>query len=158
MEGLTIYNEFITTTYEEDLLKKIYQMPWNCDLKRRTQQYGYHYSYTTRSLSHAPDIPTFIQPIIDELLPKTNQVIINEYVNGQSISPHYDNKKLFDGAIASLSLGAPCKFILGDQVYNINARSAMTMELAARYDHMHSTKPLKRNQTRVSITLRHTAA
>ena len=48
--GLTYISNYISSAYEEKLLKLIDTQEWNLDLKRRTQHYGYKYDYTARSV------------------------------------------------------------------------------------------------------------
>ena len=43
IDGLTIIPQFITKKEERNLINEIENNPWNYDLKRLTQHYGYNY-------------------------------------------------------------------------------------------------------------------
>ena len=109
--GLTLVPNFITPAEEKDLLHCIDAQPWNKELSRQTQHYGYRYVYSTRKLSPAPPIPDWLKSIHDRICTHLNlsepfdQVIINEYHPGQGISTHTDHIALFGPVIISLSLG-----------------------------------------------------
>jgi hypothetical protein len=85
--GLTYISNYISSEYEEKLLKLIDTQEWNLDLKRRTQHYGYKYDYTARALDESyylGEIPYWIDKLCNKLylecifMEKPDQVIINE--------------------------------------------------------------------------------
>jgi alkylated DNA repair dioxygenase AlkB len=114
--GLFYTKDFITKEESNKLLEEIYKRLWNTSLKRRTQHYGYYYDYKTSHLNFSTEtepIPDFIkfllpklkeQPALANFLP--DQVIINEYLNGQGIAAHIDRISDFGDKICSLSLGS----------------------------------------------------
>lgn len=112
---LVIVPNFLTRAEEDDLLQAIDCAPWNLDLRRRVQQYGYRYDYKARAVSAADrlgDLPSWAVDIARRLVDYDyfeslpDQVIVNEYLPGQGISPHTDRTTCFGPTVASLSLGA----------------------------------------------------
>jgi alkylated DNA repair dioxygenase AlkB len=112
---MMITSAYISSSAEAALLEKIDQQPWRTDLKRRVQHYGYVYDYRARRVaaeSYLGPLPPWLAKLAQRLkydaifceLPQ--QVIINEYLPGQGISPHIDCEPCFGPVIASLSLGA----------------------------------------------------
>lgn len=77
--------------------------------QRPTQQYGYSYHFTARTLATADPVPQWLQPLCERVsrtpfavLPQ--QVIANGYETAmEGIAPHIDHA-LFGAAVASLSL------------------------------------------------------
>lgn len=89
IQGLTYIPEYITTEAESRLLDLIDSNAWNCELKRRTQHYGYKYDYAAREVSsdsYLGSLPYWLQELSyelhqDKLFPEIpDQVIINEYI------------------------------------------------------------------------------
>lgn len=93
---------------------------------RRVQHYGSRYDYRSGgfasnsflSNSSQPNGETKAPPITGPLLLMTqrlskllqhdfNQIIVNEYLSGQGISPHTDDVRIFGDTIVTLSLGQP---------------------------------------------------
>jgi alkylated DNA repair dioxygenase AlkB len=116
-EGLVYLRNFLTEEEGEELLRHIDNEAWLSDLKRRVQHYGYKYDYKTRKINnsmHLGALPSFFSPIIARLLAQgilatpPDQVIVNEYLPGQGISPHLDKVELFEDHIVSISLNSPC--------------------------------------------------
>jgi alkylated DNA repair dioxygenase AlkB len=70
-----------------------------------------------------------------------DQVIINEYLPGQGISPHTDCIPCFGKTIASLSLGSPCvmDFCKGIEKHSLmlERRSLLVLLDGARYEWQH---------------------
>lgn len=111
INGLKIIENFITPEEEQQLLEQINQEDWNNSLSRRTQHYGYEYSYSVKNqATKTKDIPKWMNSILKRIEQETNfafnQVIINEYQPGQGIANHIDSPTLFDEIIVSLSLGS----------------------------------------------------
>ena len=117
--GLILIENFITNEQEKDLLEFI-DSPnnsWNTKLSRRTMHFGYEYSYNQNgSLTESNPIPKEFDWLINLISSKLdikeqpiNQIIINEYLPGQGISPHIDSNS-FGDIIVSLSLGSPCYY------------------------------------------------
>jgi alkylated DNA repair dioxygenase AlkB len=113
--GLTYLPDFLTPEAANSLVSAIDALPWETNLSRRTQQYGYTYAHKSAALdpTYLGEFPTFLQAIAEQLcrgnfFAKTpNQVIINEYEPGQGIGKHIDATVYFGPVIASLSLLAP---------------------------------------------------
>lgn len=86
-KGLELKENFITPTAEQELLKEIGKRPQLNDLKRRIQHYGFKYDYKVKGkLEYLGEVPLFLKQI--DVGFYFNQVIINEYLQGQGISPH----------------------------------------------------------------------
>ena len=114
---LILIENFISSEQEKQLIDFIDSKDntWNNLLKRRTMHFGYEYNYhQSGTLRETKPIPKEFNEIID-LVGKQlnkyvenqpiNQVIINEYLPGQGISPHIDANS-FGDVIVSLSLGS----------------------------------------------------
>jgi len=111
--GLRLIKDYISREEERELIVNIDSETWDdTTLKRRTQQYGYEYSYKTRDLtSKVIPIPKWLDNIINRVktfFPRTpEQIIINEYLPGQGITKHIDSPK-FDEPVVSLSMLSSC--------------------------------------------------
>jgi len=170
--GLIYISNYISSEYEEKLLKLIDIQEWNLDLKRRTQHYGYKYDYTSRSLDasyYLGEMPCWIDDLCSQLhsdsifIEKPDQVIINEYMPGQGIASHIDCAPCFGGTICSLSLESGCVMDLswGDikRCINLEPRSLLILKEDARYKWKHGIAPRRsdngvKRQRRVSLTFR----
>jgi len=167
---LRIVTDWITKEEERDLLHHIHVHPWddNPDLQRRTQQFGYIYSYRRRACSvrraeHVgPPLPTWIRPYLARLESDTpiHQMIVNEYTSGQGIAAHLD-AAAFGPTIYSISLASDAVFrfecILDTSKWyevTVPRRSLLVLEGAARNLWTHAIPARKRSATRISITLR----
>jgi alkylated DNA repair dioxygenase AlkB len=172
--GLSLTKEFITLDEEQELINRLDKESWNTSLSRRTQHYGYEYSYTDKDAKKtAPPIPEYCDYLIDRLLEQNilkerpDQMIVNEYKPGQGIAPHVDNVKYFTDGIASVSLGSD---VMMDFINVstpslkkegvLNKRSVLSMHGIARYKWKHGiaqrTKdPVCGKRTRrISLTFR----
>jgi alkylated DNA repair dioxygenase AlkB len=158
-KGLTLQENFINEAFEEELLEEIDKRPWLTDLKRRVQHYGYKYDYKTKGkVGFLGEIPEFLLSLNPGF--KFNQVIVNEYLPGQGISPHIDLPSVFGECIASLSLGASCIMEFTKEAETIPlllpSKSLLILKDEARYNWKHGIKGAKSNikSRRVSITFR----
>ena len=170
--GLAYIPHYISSEYQEELLKLIDTQEWNLDLKRRTQHYGYKYDYTARSLdasSYLGKIPYWIDELCSKLhgdaifIQKPDQVIINEYMPGQGIASHKDCVPCFEGIICSLSLASGCIMdLMNDNVKKsiyLEPRSLLILKGDARYKWKHGIASRKsdhgvKRQRRISLTFR----
>lgn len=167
--GLTYIKNFITYENERSLIQIINKQPWNTDLKRFTQQYGYHYNYINRSIYQNEQIkplPDWIMPLLTQINDTNqpiNQAIINRYLPGEGISAHIDSA-IFGSHIYSISLGSPCMFIYKKDDENhelyVLPRSLIIMSGPSRTSYTHEIIPRKidnnyKRTTRYSITFRH---
>jgi alkylated DNA repair dioxygenase AlkB len=130
---------------------------------RRVCHFGYEYQYKSPILIACDPIPDLFSTIISRLPKITGiqfepeQVIINEYLPGQGISPHIDHIKLFGDCIASLTIGseATIKFELNKLVKTVKPipGSLYIMTHDARWKWKHSLRNTSK-KTRYSVTYR----
>ncbi|RKP26126.1 hypothetical protein SYNPS1DRAFT_4331, partial [Syncephalis pseudoplumigaleata] len=168
--GLILVEEFVSPEEEEALVAVVDEQPWsghgigqvaaavsaailcgschptmcrpNPEMRRRTQHYGYEFSYQKRKVMRELDMPmprlftTVIERIVAdprglwraESLPP-DSVIVNEYERGQGIMPHTDAPSAFGPVVASLSLLSDCLFTF----YSLDdPNSTLTHHLVAR--------------------------
>lgn len=169
--GLTYIDDIITIDEELFLISTIDNLPWNTQLKRRTQHYGYTYDYNSSDISNniAEPIPEWCNFLIDRLLERgilkvrPDQMIVNEYEPGQGIYPHVDNIKTFDNGIVSVSLSSDITMNLINKEdkrdITLKRRSVICFYDDARYIWRHGITPrksdnkVKRNR-RISLTFR----
>ncbi len=176
--GLTITPNFIDQNYEQELIQNISQESWNTALARRTQHYGYKYNYRSRSITeddYLGSFPQWLDKLTDYITEKAvlkrrpDQIIINEYLPGQSIAAHIDMTTLFDEHICSLSIGSNIMMIYSrsdkQEHYYLERCSLLEMTNDARYKWKHSIPNKKIDvvngvkiprSTRYSITFRKT--
>ena len=172
--GLYYYPEWLLKDEEAQLISNIDKMPWDNELKRRRQQYGFPYNVKAKNLySHKGEpMPTWLYPVAKLLWQDghfnrmPDQAIINEYMPGQGISAHID-AKIFGPVVASISLNSFTTMELsnGRDRYSIGLepRSLLVLTDNARWDWAHEIKrtqydeesglQIKRGR-RVSITFR----
>ncbi len=170
--------DLISIEEEALLIEIIDAQPWLDDLKRRVQHYGYKYNYKSRRIDTTMkigDLPDWLDNIAEKLLTlgifkeKPDQVIINEYLPGQGISPHIDCEPCFDDTIVSLSLLSGVTMDFTHSIKNekvavyLQPRSIVVLQGGSRYDWQHSIAPRKtdvcenkniKRSRRVSLTFR----
>ena len=98
-----------------------------------------------------------------------NQVIVNEYLPGQGISPHVDCEPCFEDTIISLSLASDTTMMFTSEKTNekipvvLRKRSLIILKEDSRYIWKHSIPPRKsdkidsktvKRQRRISLTFR----
>lgn len=163
--GLKYLEKWLSSEEETELLAHINNSEWETSLKRRVQQYGPVYNYTTKKLNKAPwkEIPSWIKDVFYSRLMDINyfdeepaQLIINEYEPGQGITRHIDSP-IFGDTIASLSLLSDATMDIGqyekEEISFILARrSLMVFRGEARYNWYHCIPPV--SEKRISITFR----
>lgn len=150
INGLSYIPDWITPDEEVELISIIDQQPWNTDLKRRVQHYGYAYDYKARNVTrdlYLGALPDWLQPLVQKLASDglfqavPDQVIINEYLAGQGISPHIDCIPCFGKTIASLSLCSPCvmDFYKDTEKHSLmlERRSLLVLSHSTRYEWQH---------------------
>lgn len=164
-KGLYMVNNFISSAEEKILLDFLDSQKWNNTLKRRTQHYGYEYDYTKVTLNAAERIPDFLSPLLKRVSSyiEADQIIVNEYLPGQGISKHIDNKILFGDVVLSLSMGSNCVMVLerGTTKFNylLQRRSLLILSDESRNEWFHSIPARKKDDgvlrdRRVSLTFR----
>ena len=140
------------------------------------QHYGYKYDYKARGITQdlqLEPIPDWLARYCELLATEEvftrppDQVIINEYLPGQGITPHIDCVPCFGDTIASLSLGSPCvmEFSKGAEKIPVllEPRSLVVLFGDARYRWKHAI-PLRKTdvmdgmkyqrERRLSLTFR----
>ena len=168
---------WVSVEDERELLAAIDSAPWRDDLKRRVQHHGWRYDYKARAVrdeDYLGPLPAWAGPIARRLAApelmrgEPDQLIVNEYVPGQGITPHID-RPVFGPVIASLSLGSACVMRLsrarGDDVVELvlprrsllvlrgPARDAWRHAIPARKSDMINGRRVPRAR-RVSLTFR----
>lgn len=150
--GLRYLTEYVTRTDERALVEAIDSLPWNTEWRRRRQPYGAGYGRG----GEAPRIPDWGRRLADQMFAggvtdvPFDQVLVNEYLPGQGVSPHRDYA-LFGRTVVSLSLLSPCvmdfrhpktgrreRLLLGP-------RSLLVLADEARYEWEHGIAPRKRD-------------
>jgi alkylated DNA repair dioxygenase AlkB len=174
IKGLVYVAALLSAEEQQRILAEIDAQPWQDDLKRRVQHYGYKYDYKARSVDpsmYVGPLPEFALDVArlllaQGLLPELpDQLIVNEYQPGQGISAHVDCKPCFKNTIATVSLGSGCEMDLicvatGEvKTILLDKGSALVLSDEARYDWMHRIKARKSDQgvprgRRVSLTFR----
>jgi len=149
--GLHYVADFIPPSEEASLVAIIDRQPWLTGLKRRVQHYGWKYDYTARRVHESmrlgtlPDwLATYCRKLHEggyfSTLP--DQVIVNEYLPGQGITPHVDCVPCFGDTIASISLGSACimEFSKGMEKIPVwlEPRSLVILTGDARYGWKHA--------------------
>lgn len=176
--GLVVMRDFVTKEQEIDLLQTIDTQPWQHDLKRRVQHYGYRYDYQARAVtrhSYLGPLPPWGSDIAQRLIKDghfddlPDQMIVNEYLPGQGISAHIDCVPCFGPVVASLSLGSACVMIFRHPKHHqkfdivLPQRSLAILTGPARYEWTHEIPARKSDiingsriprDRRVSLTFR----
>ena len=172
--GLSYVPGFLTADMQASLLTQIDAMPWNCELQRRVQHYGYRYDYKTRRIDdsmYLGVLPRFACELTSllERVPSyaqdSDQLIVNEYLPGQGISAHVDCETCFNDRVAAISLGGACEMELRElktkrRVFvTLQPGSLLAMTGDARYRWSHQIRARLRDdgiprRRRVSLTFR----
>jgi alkylated DNA repair dioxygenase AlkB len=178
IQGLEYIEEFISDEEEVALISEIDNNGWLNDLKRRVQHYGYKYDYKKRNIDPSMKIgnlPGWVEELVSRLKELGNmpylpdQLIVNEYLPGQGISPHIDCEPCFGNTIASLSLGSHCVMKFSNKSTQkefdlmIKPKSLLIMQDEARYKWHHGINARKTDvvegiryarRRRISLTFR----
>lgn len=110
--GLRYTPDFLDSGEEATLVEQIDRNPWNGEMQRRVQHYGFRYDYRTRQTpasERARPLPGWARDVArrlceSEFLPEMpDQLIVNEYRGDQGIGRHRDSLCFADG-IATVSL------------------------------------------------------
>lgn len=178
VDGLAYVPDFITPQQEASLISTIDAQDWLTDLKRRVQHYGWRYDYKAKRISEdlrLGELPDWLAGYCKKLhidgyfSQMPDQVIINEYLAGQGITPHIDCVPCFGDTIASLSLGSPCVMELSKDSQKrpllLEPRSLVVLSGEARYRWKHAIARRKTDkingistprERRISLTFRTT--
>ena len=119
--GLVYVPNFLTSSEEEKLVRKIDGSDWQSEqLRRRVQHYGWRYDYRKRQVDksmHLGPLPDWASRIAKRLVSRQllvelpDQVIVNEYRGNQGINKHVDQETHFADGIAMISLVEPWEMI-----------------------------------------------
>jgi alkylated DNA repair dioxygenase AlkB len=158
-EGKILMDYLINSTEWQDVWKP---------KSRKVIQYGYSYPYYKQNkLEKTKDIPQMFKDLLSqervnalfgkEILSKPmDQLIINRYLEKESISAHIDHVKYFGDTICCISLGSPTFVIFKKDEKSIEIllepNSMYIMTSDARYKFTHELKQEK--GTRISLTFR----
>jgi alkylated DNA repair dioxygenase AlkB len=174
IDGLRYVPDFVTVAEEAEMLARVDTEPWLDDLERRVQHYGYRYDYKARKVSRSMfvgPLPALADAVSARLVAMglmsepPDQLIVNEYVPGQGISPHVDCVPCFGPRIVTVSLGSQCEMDFdpvdgGERVQlMLEPRSALLIADEARYRWRHSIRGRlsdrgRARTRRVSLTFR----
>jgi alkylated DNA repair dioxygenase AlkB len=174
IQGLGYLPGVLTPEEQVKVLAEIDKMPWQDDLKRRVQHYGYKYDYKARAINHSMyvgPLPPFAVEVAQQLMSHglisgfPDQLIVNEYQAGQGISAHVDCEPCFKDTIVTVSLGSTYEMdfisLESREVCStlLEPGSALVLERAGRYQWMHCIKARKSDHgvprgRRVSLTYR----
>lgn len=173
-EGFLYVPDFISEGEEDQLIKEISKIELHpmifqgFEAKRKTESFGYDYSFDRRKLSKGKDIPQPFRFLIEKVAGRISmaadefkEVLITEYPPGAVINWHRDAPP-FD-LIAGISLLTDCTFRLRPHdkalqnrksvfKFNLAPRSLYVIHGTARTDWQHSISPV--TGTRYSLTLR----
>jgi alkylated DNA repair dioxygenase AlkB len=170
-EGFRYRPEFLAAAAEAELLERISRLAFGevrmrgVAAKRRTVQYGWHYSFESFRLSQAPPPPAYLEPLRERAagfagvppaaLP---EILVTEYQPGAAIGWHGDAAPF--GIVVGISLGSPCRFRFKRErdgtreaiAIELAPRSAYVLDGPARTDWLHSIPAVR--ALRYSITFR----
>lgn len=117
VKGLLYLPEYITNEEHTLFWQAVNAQNWLGDLKRRVQHYGYKYDYKARFIDYSMkigELPEWVTALAKKLYQNgympaiPDQLIVNEYKQGQGIASHVDCEPCFGDTIISLSLGSSC--------------------------------------------------
>ncbi len=173
--GLQYIENYLEIAQEKLLIETIDKQKWLSGLKRRVQHYGYKYNYRKKNIDHSSyigPIPEWLILLCTKLYQENiftdipDQVIINEYMPGQGISPHIDCIPCFGEVICSLSLGSSCIMEFKNKIkvsLLLEPRSLLVLSKDARFIWTHSIPARKQDiylgtkilrARRISLTFR----
>lgn len=161
--GLTIINDFISETEENNILSQFGTTQKNNKkskfLRNSIRRYGSSLPYDQEMVSDI--IPKYLDDLCEKIVNdgylkiKPNSVSINEYLIGNSIAPHIDSKTSGEViSILSLLSDAIMEFSNDSDKFSVKLprRSLIQMRNEIRYEWRHSVPPVKNN--RFSIVFR----
>lgn len=174
VQGLVYMPRFLSPEEQIDILAAVDNEPWQNDLKRRVQHYGYKYDYKARAVNHSMyvgPLPPFAVEVARQLISCglitefPDQLIVNEYKPGQGISAHIDCEPCFQNTIVTVSLGSTCEMdfisLESGEIRStlLETGSALVLRDAGRYQWMHCIRARKSDHgvprgRRVSLTYR----
>lgn len=167
-KGLALVADYLTVDEETALVNALDELPWLGEIQRRTQQYGYHYSYRKQRVDDTPvpPLPACVHFLLDRFQDDhrvplvAHQLIINEYQPGEQIKPHIDSTTDWGDCVVSLSLLDDWDMIFthpGHETVAITLprRSLLVLTSDARYEWKHGIRPqVEGRSRRISLTFR----
>ncbi len=174
ISGLSYFRGFLSPDEQARIWDHVNSLPWQNDLKRQVQHYGYKYDYKARAIDPSMfvgPLPDFAIEVAQHLLAKQlvdqmpDQMIVNNYEPGQGISLHVDCEPCFGDTIVTVSLGSEYemlfKAIHNDETKRLRLElgSVLSLRGEARFAWMHGIQS-RRNEKwgprgrRVSLTFR----
>lgn len=174
ISGLWYCRGFLHPDEQARIWDEVNAKPWQDDLKRKVQHYGYKYDYKARAIDRSMFVgrlPDFAIQVAQELLAKKlideppDQMIVNNYEPGQGIALHVDCEPCFGDTIVTVSLGSDYemlfKHIRNDEKRQLRLEtgSALILRGEARSEWMHGIRPRLsedwgRRGRRISLTFR----
>jgi alkylated DNA repair dioxygenase AlkB len=172
--GFSLCRDYISAEEESSLLARVDAEPWECDWRRRIQQYGLGYSDSGGKPSWVRDFPNWLVALARRIALDAHFVrfpencVVNEYIPPLGIGPHKDYAA-FGLEIACVSLGSDIvlDFMTSDRKMrvpvHVPARSLWVIEGEARSKWLHGIAPRltdviagvrQKRHRRVSITFR----
>lgn len=150
--GLHYTPDFLDADEEATVVERIDRNPWNGEMQRRVQHYGFRYDYRTRQTpasERARPLPGWARAVARRLcesgfLPELpDQLIVNEYRGDQGIGRHRDSLCFADG-IATVSLLESWKMVFrrldgreAARTLRLERGSVAVLAGEARYDWTH---------------------
>ena len=178
IDGLIYLPEYLDTDQQIRVLAAVDSSAWREDLRRRVQHYGYRYDYARKAVDqdqYLGPLPPWAGDLAELLHAGThaphplNQVIVNEYLPGQGISPHVDCAPCFADTVLSISLGSTCVMTMSHPTTGrsvdllLEPGSLLILSGPARYEWRHGIASRKNDRwdgatlprgRRVSLTFR----
>lgn len=174
-DGITYTPDWLIPFGEDDIVKEIDASPWEVLRVRRVQQYGQFYGYASKlNGERVEPMPGWLDDLCYWLVESggmsqhPDNVIVNEYLEGQGINPHIDSP-WFGPEVVSLSLldSWAMDFTKGfDKSWRILLERYSLLKLTgpARSEWKHAINPRKndyvagtlrpRGPRRISVTFR----
>lgn len=174
ISGLWYCRGFLRPDEQARVWDQVIAKPWQDDLKRQVQHYGYKYDYKARAIDPSMfvgPLPDFAIEIARKLLTKQlidempDQMIVNNYEPGQGIALHVDCEPCFGDTIVTVSLGSEYEMLFkhihtGEpKRLRLELGSALILRGEARSEWMHGIQPRRREgwgprARRISLTFR----
>lgn len=174
-QGFFLFLDVINEKENDEFISALDQLPWNSITSsansRKTQHYGYEYSYSSSKVTPCQPLPDFLLPLKNllkeiceeqQLPSEFDQCIVNNYEPGQGISKHIDSG-IFGEVIACFILGSGSSLILGDKEIYVPKKSLYLMTGESRYNLTHMIPARKSDMVngkrvqrgrRISVTFR----
>jgi len=167
LKGITYVENFLDSP--EDLFKKLQtEVVWDERMQaRKTASYGKAYNYSQISYPYQDFLPELIeinQMILQELLFKPNNCLINYYLDGKSkMGFHSDRTDILESktGVAIVSIGE-CRTLRFRNIlyrekiidYELPSGSLIYMTQSIQNEWQHATPKSETNQGRMSLTFR----